>query len=65
MSKKPLTQLSGINSALKCIQQIGQNEEKITNTRFLSILQTFGIKTQMTITQNTTMKITHISPTNH
>jgi len=48
MSTKPLTQFSSINSALKCIQQIGQNEEKITDGwRFQSILKTFGIKTQM------------------
>ena len=61
MSIKLFRQLLGLNSALKCIQQIGKNEEKITNTwRFKSIVTTIGIKTQMMKTQKTQQWKTHI-----
>ena len=58
---KAINTFSGIDLALKCIQQIGKNEEKITNTwRFKSIVTTIGIKTQMMKTQKTQQWKTHI-----
>ena len=63
MSIKKLRQISGLDSALKCIQQIGQKEEKITSTwRFQSILQTVDIKAHMkTIQKHNNEKHTYDS----